>query len=74
MSRTSIAKARRTSALPPEIVPTAEIAGAIVAAAEGVREVADVGAGAADVTAAVGEAGMAVADTAGEGTNSSPAD
>lgn len=74
MSRTSIAKARRTLALPPEIVRTAEIAveiaEAIVAAAEGVREVADVGAVVADVTAAaVVAAGMAVAGTAGEGTN-----
>lgn len=48
----------------------AEIAEAIVAAAEGVREVADVDAGAADVmAAAVVVAGMAVAGTAGEGTN-----
>lgn len=70
MSRTSIAKARRTLALPPEIVRMAEIAEAIVAAAEGVREVADVDAGAADVmAAAVVVAGMAVAGTAGEGTN-----
>ena len=70
MSRTSIAKARRTLALPPEIVRTAEIEAEIEAAAEGGREVADVDAGAADVmAAAVVVAGMAVAGTAGEGTN-----
>ena len=65
MSRTSIAKARRTLALPLGIVRTVEIA----AVEEGVREVADVDAGAADVMAAVVVAGMAVAGTAGEDTN-----
>ena len=69
MSRTSIAKARRTLALPLEIVRTVEIAAEIVAAEEGVREAADADAGAADVTAAVVVAGMAVAGTAGEDTN-----
>lgn len=55
-------------ALPPEIVHMAAIAEAIVAAAEDVREVADVDAGAEDGMAAVVVAGMAAADT-GEGTN-----
>ena len=36
MSRTSIAKARRTLALPPEIVRMAEIAEGVAAAAEGI--------------------------------------
>ena len=52
-----------------EIVRTVEIAAEIVAAAEGVREVADVDAGVVDVTAAVVVAGMAVEGTAGEDTN-----
>src|SRR5690348_10653122 len=69
MSRTSIAKARRTLALPPEIVRMAEIVAEIAAAAEGVREVADVDAGVVDVMAAVVVDGMAAAGTAGEDTN-----
>jgi hypothetical protein len=56
-------------ALQSEIVRMAEIEAEIVAAAEGVREVADADVGAADVMAAVVVAGMAVEGTAGEDTN-----
>src|SRR5579859_423943 len=74
MSRTSIAKARRTWALLLEIVRTVEIVAGIVAAAEDVRaaEAADADVGAADVTVEEAVDGMAVAmagTAAADGTN-----